>query len=76
MDHYYFIYQACQLSHIRWETPAIWPPLPLSRIYPFVLLHTVERELYIKKNYISSFFSDWAMEFHTTDEHLSKKYWK
>ncbi len=34
---------ACQLSCIRRETPAIWPPLRLSRIYPLILPHIITR---------------------------------
>lgn len=50
--------QAYQLFRIRWETPAIWPTLPFSCIYPLIHLHTAD-ELSSKKKHIS--LSYWIM---------------
>ncbi len=54
------------------ETPTIRPPLPLSRIYPSIILHTAEDELSNNKKHISLALLVTEIWTSKVDEHLSK----
>ncbi len=60
----WLLLQVCQVPCIRWETPAIWPPLLLFCIYLLIYpIYSRRWAFWEKKLYLSSSFTCWVMDF-------------